>query len=68
MRKGKYHELKYTIVGDFMTVVKILELVGSSENSWDDAIQEALTEAAKTVKNSAPSHEYIRSSIKKAFK
>jgi len=51
MRKSKYHELKYTIGGDFMTVVKILELVGSSENSWDDAVQEALAEAAKTVKN-----------------
>jgi flavin-binding protein dodecin len=51
MRKSKYHELKYNIVGGFMTVVKILELVGSSENSWDGAVQEALAEAAKTVKN-----------------
>ncbi len=32
-----------------MAVIKILEIVGSSENSWDDAVQEALKEAAKTV-------------------
>ena len=34
-----------------MTVIKILELVGSSEKSWDDAVQEALREAAKTVEH-----------------
>ena len=34
-----------------MTVVKILELVGSSENSWEDAVQEALRQAAKTIEN-----------------
>ena len=34
-----------------MPVVKIIELVGSSENSWEDAVQEALREAAKTVEN-----------------
>ena len=32
-------------------VVKILELIGSSEKSWEDAVGEALKEAAKTVKN-----------------
>lgn len=32
-----------------MTVVKILELVGSSDKSWDDAVQDALREASKTV-------------------
>jgi flavin-binding protein dodecin len=31
--------------------VKILELIGNSEKSWEDAVQEALREAAKTVKN-----------------
>lgn len=31
--------------------VKILELIGSSEKSWEDAVQEALTDAAKTVRN-----------------
>jgi len=34
-----------------MSVVKILELVGSSERSWEDAVQNALEEAEKTVKN-----------------
>ncbi|MBS7623552.1 dodecin domain-containing protein [Candidatus Bathyarchaeota archaeon] len=34
-----------------MGVVKIIELMGSSEKGWEDAIQEALREAAKTVKN-----------------
>ena len=34
-----------------MSVIKIIELVGSSENSWEDAVQEALREAAKTVEN-----------------
>ncbi len=34
-----------------VTVVKIIELMGSSEKSWEDAIQEAVREAAKTVKN-----------------
>ena len=31
--------------------VKILELIGSSDKSWEDAVQEALREAAKTVRN-----------------
>jgi flavin-binding protein dodecin len=34
-----------------MTVVKIIELIGSSPNSWSEAAQNALDEAAKTVKN-----------------
>ena len=34
-----------------MSVVKILELVGSSEKSWEDAAQSALKEAGETVKN-----------------
>ena len=33
-----------------MSVVKIIELIGSSEKSWEDAVQEALREA-KTVEN-----------------
>jgi flavin-binding protein dodecin len=31
--------------------VKILELIGSSDKSWEDAVQEALRDAAKTVRN-----------------
>ena len=34
-----------------MTVVKIVELIGSSPNSWSEAAQNAVTEAAKTIKN-----------------
>ncbi len=34
-----------------MTVVKIIELIGSSPNSWSEAAQNAVAEAAKTVKN-----------------
>ena len=34
-----------------MTVVKIIELIGSSTKSWDGATKNALKEAAKTVKN-----------------
>jgi dodecin len=32
-----------------MSVAKILELVGSSKEGWEDAAQVAITEAAKTV-------------------
>jgi len=31
--------------------VKIIELVGSSEKSWEDAVHEALKEATKTVEH-----------------
>ena len=34
-----------------MSVVKILELIGSSPDGWTEAVQNAVTEAAKTVKN-----------------
>ena len=34
-----------------MTVVKIIELIGSSPNGWSQAAQNAVNEAAKTVKN-----------------
>jgi flavin-binding protein dodecin len=34
-----------------MTVVKILELVGSSDKSWDDAVKNALADASKTVEH-----------------
>jgi flavin-binding protein dodecin len=32
-------------------VVKIIELIGTSPDSWNEAAQNAVTEAAKTVKN-----------------
>ena len=34
-----------------MTVVKVLELVGESQQSWQDAANQAVMEAAKTVHN-----------------
>ena len=34
-----------------MSVVKIIELIGSSPDGWNEAVQNAVTEAAKTVKN-----------------
>ena len=34
-----------------MVVVKIIELIGSSPKSWDEAAKNALAEAAKTIKN-----------------
>jgi flavin-binding protein dodecin len=34
-----------------MTVVKIIELIGNSPNSWEDATQKAVKEAAKTIRN-----------------
>ena len=33
-----------------MVVVKIIELIGSSPNNWEEATKEALAEAAKTIK------------------
>jgi len=34
-----------------MTVVKIIELIGSSPNNWEEAAKNALAEAALTIKN-----------------
>ena len=34
-----------------MAVTKIIELVGSSSTSSDDAVQDALNEARKTIRN-----------------
>jgi flavin-binding protein dodecin len=34
-----------------MTVVKIVELIGSSPNSWEEAASNAVKEASKTVRN-----------------
>ncbi|MHA1865451.1 MAG: dodecin family protein [Candidatus Heimdallarchaeaceae archaeon] len=37
--------------GDYISVAKIIEVVGSSEKSWEDAINQALKRASKTVRN-----------------
>ena len=34
-----------------MPVVKVIELVGQSKESWQDAVAPAVREAAKTVRN-----------------
>ena len=34
-----------------MTVVKVIELVGSSTEGWQEAAEDILTEAAKTVRH-----------------
>jgi len=34
-----------------MTVAKVIELVGESRTSWDDAVRSAVADAAKTVDN-----------------
>jgi flavin-binding protein dodecin len=34
-----------------MAVVKIIELIGSSPKNWEEAVENALAEAAKTIKN-----------------
>ena len=39
-----------------MTVAKIIELIGSSPNSWEEATKNAITEAAKTVKGIKSAH------------
>ncbi len=33
-----------------MSVVKIIELVGSSPKSWEDAVQQAVKEASKSIR------------------
>jgi dodecin len=34
-----------------MAIVKVIELMASSSKSWEDAAQQAVTEAAKSLKN-----------------
>jgi flavin-binding protein dodecin len=37
--------------GDIVNIVKVIEVIGASDKGWNDAIQTALDEAAKTVDN-----------------
>jgi flavin-binding protein dodecin len=34
-----------------MTVAKVIEILSSSEKSWNDAIEKALARASKTIRN-----------------
>ena len=37
--------------GDKMSVAKVIEIVGNSSKSWQDAAQNAVTQTAKTIRN-----------------
>jgi len=39
------------VEGECVAVVKVIELVGDSPNSWEEAVKNACREAAKTVRN-----------------
>ena len=39
----------YSLIWNMTHVAKIIEIVGSSDKSWEDAAQVALTEATKTI-------------------
>lgn len=34
-----------------MAILKVIEVLGNSDKSWDDAAQKMISEAARTVKN-----------------
>lgn len=34
-----------------MAVAKVIELVGTSDKSWDDAVQQVVSEASETLRN-----------------
>ena len=34
-----------------MSVAKVIEIVGSSSKSWEEAVKEAVSQAAKTIRN-----------------
>jgi len=38
-------------LGDIVSVVKIIELVGTSDKSWQDAVENAVRRASRTVRN-----------------
>ncbi len=40
-----------TIQKKFMSIIKVIELMSNSTKSWEDATQQAINEASKSVKN-----------------
>jgi len=36
---------------NYISVAKIIEIVGTSEKSWEDAINQAIKRASKTIRN-----------------
>ena len=51
VEKLKWPETTLLVEVNAMPVVKIIELIGTSPDGWNEAVQNAVTEAAKTVKN-----------------
>jgi flavin-binding protein dodecin len=51
VQKAKVLNALSLLLGDNVTVVKIVELVGSSSDGWKEATENALNEAAKTIRN-----------------
>lgn len=51
MQKYIFSKMLYIKIGGCMSVVKIIELVGSSNKNWEDAVQDALNEASKTIEH-----------------
>lgn len=41
----------YCLEGDIVPVIKIIELVGASDKSWQEAVDNAIKEAGKTIRN-----------------
>lgn len=46
-----FYPFTLTLKPNVMSIVKVIEVIASSEKSFDDAVQNALTEASKSVKN-----------------
>jgi flavin-binding protein dodecin len=50
LNRGRRGSAATTEWGRAMSVVKIIELVGESSKSWDDAIRNVVAEAQKTLR------------------
>ena len=41
-----------------MSVLKVVEILGNSKESWEDAVKQVLKEASKTIKNIKSVYRY----------
>jgi len=53
--QAAYHSLRRpslfrTTQGGYMATIKIIEIIGSSEHGWEDAVHNAVKSAAKTLR------------------
>jgi dodecin len=48
---GLRNNHSFILKNNFMPIVKVIEVIASSENSFDDAIKNCLAEVSKTVHN-----------------